>query len=429
MKRLYISILISIIISVFLIKFVLSPAVNRVMSDRMNSSVERYYRDLSKGVYYLLQQDLKNVPQAEWKQHVAKLQVYFGYPISIRDYHDLRFSRVQLNQLLSGNIVIIDNGKMLWQRIGNSNHTLGMGPLAVPRPGILLEIMAWSAMIILMGTVFLIWVFPFWRKLKKVTASAIEFGNGDFGARANISPRSALAPLAGAFNSMAERIQSLIQSHKELTNAVSHELRTPIARIRFGLEMMKLAHDEKGRESYAKGIQRDVDELEELVNELLACARFDRENTELQHEVCNIASWLEELTASFKAPPVKVRHECLLQDRDMKVRFDVRQMGRAVGNLLQNAAKYGNGEVRVTLEREWNCISIHVDDNGPGIPETERIRIFEPFSRLDSSRNRGTGGFGLGLAIVRRVALSHGGTATVSESDLGGSRFTIKWAF
>lgn len=112
---------------------------------------------------------------------------------------------------------------------------------------------------------------------------------------------------------------------------------------------------------------------------------------------------------------------------DVLARFDPRHLGRAVSNLVQNADRYGNGLVQVNLERQGQNLLIHVDDDGPGIPETDRERIFEPFARLDASRNRKSGGHGLGLAIVKRVVGSHKGQITVSSSPLGGSRFTLLW--
>jgi signal transduction histidine kinase len=427
MRRLYISIYIFVIISVLLVKFVLAPVLLNALNESLKSSIEQHNQNLSKGVYYLVQQELLKIPQAEWKGRIEKLQAHFGYPLSLKDYHDIKFSKEQKSRLLAGSIIIIDYGKLFWQRVGSSEYIIGMGPLPDVVPSFPVEIVFWAAVAILSGAVLLIWVFLFWRKLRTVSASAVEFGNGDFGARVNISARSALAPLAGAFNRMADRIQTLIQSHKELTNAVSHELRTPIARIRFGLEMMESTPDERRRETYSEGIHRDVDELDALVSELLIYARFDRETMELQRKEYDIASWLEDLAASFTDLTVKVQYECLLENRAMKVRFDTRQMSRAVGNLLQNAARYGNGKAKLTLEQDEDCILIHVDDNGSGIPVKDRERIFEPFTRLDASRSRESGGFGLGLAIVKRVATCHGGTVTVSDSDLGGSRFSIKW--
>lgn len=133
---------------------------------------------------------------------------------------------------------------------------------------------------------------------------------------------------------------------------------------------------------------------------------------------------LEELAGGISA---HLQHEILLHDTTAKASFEPRYLRRAVGNLVQNASRYGNGLVKVCLEQQGRDYLIHVDDDGPGIPKADRERIFEPFSRLDSSRSRESGGYGLGLAIVKRVVASHRGRVIVSSSPLGGSRFTIRW--
>jgi signal transduction histidine kinase len=427
MKRLFISSFLFISIANLLIIFIVMPAISEMMKVSIRVAIEQNDPNLSRGKYSLLLQELQGIPQAEWKEYIEKLRTHMGHPVFIKEFRYAGFTNNQRSQLLAGNAVVIDYGKSVWQRVGNSSYIVGMGPFPKANPGIRVIMVTWVMMTLIIVTVLLVWVFFFWRKLMTVSATTVNFGNGNFDVRVTISPRSVLAPLAGAFNRMADRIQTLIQSHKELTNAVSHELRTPIARIRFGLEMMRSSPDERARESYTEGIHKDVDELDELVSELLIYAKFDRETMELQCEEYDIASWLEDLVASLTTLPFKVQHVCLLDNKGMKACFDTRHMGRAVGNLLQNAARYGNGKARLTLEQEEDCILIHVDDNGPGIPEADRERIFEPFTRLDASRSRESGGSGLGLGIVKRVAICHGGTVAVSNSELGGSRFSIKW--
>jgi signal transduction histidine kinase len=104
-----------------------------------------------------------------------------------------------------------------------------------------------------------------------------------------------------------------------------------------------------------------------------------------------------------------------------------RYMARAVVNLLRNARAHARSTVTVSLQSEGGRTAIHVDDDGGGIPAGERERVFEPFTRLDDSRDRGSGGFGLGLAIVRQVARWHGGDASITDSPLGGARVSILW--
>lgn len=427
MKRMYFRIFISVIVGVLLIKFTLIPVIDSQTVKSMAPSIEEYNQNLSKGVFYLLQQELQHIPPAGWNDHIEKRQKHFGYPLSIRNYHDINLTEQQNRHLLDGEIVILELGKLFWQRIGDSDFVIGMGPIPEIKPSIPARIIAWLAITALIGTVLLVWVFFLWRRLMKIIATTRDFGNGDFDVRVNISRRSSLAPLASAFNNMADRIQGLIRSHKELTNAVSHELRTPISRIRFGLEMLRTAPDKKGISLYSKGIKKDVDELDELVNELLTYARFDRESMALQTGEHEISAWMEEILTSIEPLPLTIQQANLLDNKRQNAVFDPRQMRRAVINLLQNAARYGNGNARLTLEQEKDNIMIHIDDNGPGILTKDRERIFEPFTRLDASRNKETGGFGLGLAIVKQIAICHGGSATVLDSNMGGSRFSIKW--
>lgn len=425
MKRLFLSSFVVVIVSVLLIKFVLTPAIEFYMQTSMEASIEQYNQDLAKGVYYLIQQELSKTRPSDWQSRIEDLQQHFGYPLTIRDSSQADFNEHQKQQLLNGRIVVLDYGKTFWQRVGNSNQMVGMGPISNVEPTVPMTILVWLSITALIGSVLLVWVFFFWRKLMTVTATTAEFGNGNFDVRVNISPRSALAPLAGAFNSMADRIHGLIHSHKELTNAVSHELRTPISRIRFGLEMMRTSSDKKGREKYAEGIQKDVEELDELVNELLNYASFEREYMEPQKHACEVVPWCRGLAASYNSISETVQFECLVGNKEPKAVFDPRQMSRAVGNLIQNAERYGNGSVKLTLEQTREGILIHIDDNGPGIPIKDRERVFDPFTRLDASRSRESGGFGLGLAIVKRIVESNGATVTISDSKLGGSRFTI----
>jgi two-component system sensor kinase ParS len=108
-------------------------------------------------------------------------------------------------------------------------------------------------------------------------------------------------------------------------------------------------------------------------------------------------------------------------------RFDPLLMARALGNLLQNAARYAHSQVNVIFALENGYFQLIVDDDGPGIPEAERDTIFDAFKRLDSSRDRGSGGYGLGLTIAYRISEWHDGEICVSDSPMGGARFEIRW--
>jgi two-component system sensor histidine kinase RstB len=228
---------------------------------------------------------------------------------------------------------------------------------------------------------------------------------------------------------MAERIQQLIATQKELSSAISHELRTPIARLRFALEMLAETPDPNERERLWRTMEADLDELDGLIDSSLTYARFEREQPDLDLTAVEIAPWLEE---QVEASRVLARKLELQVDNTalpplLRVELDRRSMPYAITNLLRNAIKYARTRIRVSTEVRDGRIQVHVDDDGIGIPADERERVFSAFTRLDRSRDRATGGYGLGLAIARLVLEQHGGNASAAASPLGGARFTLSW--
>jgi two-component system OmpR family sensor kinase len=256
---------------------------------------------------------------------------------------------------------------------------------------------------------------------------ADEFGAGTLSARARMKTSSAAYPLAERINAMAERIQGLLESQKNLLHSVSHELRTPIARLEFALELLadRVGAREHGDPALLKRIaamEGDLAELNALVNELLSMSKLDSAS-EPQRALFEVEPVLRECADGLHPRPATLH--CELGPKLGSVDGDRRLLARAVGNLLRNAQKYAAHTVALSARRAGGLLEIVVDDDGPGIPEDERERIFEPFYRLDRSRDRATGGFGLGLSIARKAVRLHGGTLRVEGSPLGGARFVI----
>ncbi len=195
------------------------------------------------------------------------------------------------------------------------------------------------------------------------------------------------------------------------------------------MEMLQSAPDEKTRARHISGMNGDIDELEGLIAELLTYARFDRATPALTLERQELAAWLNEtvnrawtgerqITLHLHAAPT-ANAPCAY--------FEPKLMARAVGNILQNAQRYAAQRIEVSTDISASTCRIIIDDDGPGIPLVDRARIFDPFTRLDTSRNRDSGGYGLGLAIAQRIATWHGGEIAVEDSPLGGARFVISW--
>jgi two-component system OmpR family sensor kinase len=143
----------------------------------------------------------------------------------------------------------------------------------------------------------------------------------------------------------------------------------------------------------------------------------------LQTEPVDVGELLRAVGAALPPGDARLAIDCALGA--VNIEADPRLLGRALSNLLRNAQKYATGRIAVAAGRIGGQVTIAVEDDGPGIPDEERERIFEPFYRLDRSRDRATGGFGLGLSIVRKAVLLHGGSVHVERSGLGGARFVV----
>jgi len=389
-------------------------------------------RRLSRSTFNLIKMSLQGQPQNSWPTAIADIGKSFGFPVALLNRNQTDLSASQLAMLENGKIIVQtfdDKGaEFIYHRMADSPYIIKLGPFDEPLAISYLETILMLSLATLVALAVLFWVFPLWRDLKRLGVSTSAFGRGDFSIRASLSKHSVLHRLAETFNSMANRIQRLISSHKELTNAVSHELRTPLARLRFGMEMLQSSSDETDRTRYMASMNADIDELDQLVAELLTYARFDRDKPELEFQRQAIEPWLMEIIRQTQTGEDNLSIYFESTGNNPKyARFEPRLMGRAVGNLLQNAKRYARTTVCVTFAQDNENYQIIVDDDGPGIPENEREHIFEAFKRLDPSRDRGTGGYGLGLAIVQRICQWHEGVVRVENSPLKGARFIIQW--
>ncbi len=273
------------------------------------------------------------------------------------------------------------------------------------------------------------WARPIWRDVETLKGATARVGTGDFGVDAQVSRGSLLEPIAAAFNGMAARVQALLQSHRDLEQGVAHELRTPLAQLKFDLELARTTAEAAERDERFDAMARDVVELEDLVSELLVLANL-REAPPYQPRAVPAGELLGEVVRRAQEEMRAAGREVAIEGpRHLPESLvcDSKYLSRALINVLRNAVRYATSRVALTVERAGGRTTINVDDDGPGVPPDARSRLFEPFTRVDTSRDRGNGGVGLGLAIVKSVAEWHGGEARISDSPLGGARVSISW--
>ncbi len=283
------------------------------------------------------------------------------------------------------------------------------------------------AVFVALGFVLAIWLYLLNRKVGALNTAARRLADGDLTARAPTETNQQVGQLNQSFNLMAERIEKLLQSHKQLSNAIAHELRSPIFRLQCQLDMLANSQESTKRDKYIQGIDEDIQELSNLVEELLQHARMENSQYRLQRKEQNLIVWLAELIEHLQMESeliVRFSHS----SAKCRFSFDEGLLQRAIQNLIRNAFVFAKANIEVTLLVDKHYIELYIDDDGPGIPEEERETVFQPFHRLDAARGREVGGYGLGLAIARQAVELHGGKLCVDASPAGGARFVINFS-
>ncbi len=262
------------------------------------------------------------------------------------------------------------------------------------------------------------------RRLESLQHSVEQWGDGNLSARVPVAGNDEVGFLAARFNHAAEQVQALVAardallaSQKSLLANASHELRSPLTRIRRGLELMG-----GGPQTLAKDeIARNIAELDQLIDEILLASRLDAKEADLGTvEAVDLVGLAAEECARGNATLVLES-----ESPTLVVPGVAKLIRRTVRNLLENAHRYADGEVTLTLAQDKGQAVITVCDQGPGVPPDQQQRIFEPFYRLPGASER-DGGVGLGLALVKSIALRHGGSASCRNAEGGGACFEIR---
>jgi two-component system, OmpR family, sensor kinase len=301
------------------------------------------------------------------------------------------------------------------RRVRGPGEALSGRPWWGRGPGGLLWILGIVALAVTVGT------YPIIRRLTQrlddLRLGVERWGEGDLSARIQESGSDELAFLAQRFNHAAERIETLIDSHKSLLANASHELRSPLARIRMGLELM----EPEGSAAFRQEIQKNIAELDQLIDEILLASRLDARESDIGTvEPVDLTGLAAEECARASAELVPSK-----EGEALVVQGVAKLLRRAIRNLLENARRYSSGPVTVELTRDRDQAVVRVRDRGPGVPPAERERIFEPFYRLSGASER-HGGVGLGLALVRSITQRHHGTVQCEEQAGGGACFTLR---
>ena len=252
-------------------------------------------------------------------------------------------------------------------------------------------------------------------RLLKQGAERIRQGDLNYRVKSNLQDE--LGELTESINHMADSLQSMLEAKRQLLMAISHELRTPITKAKLRMEFMPES-DEKDQ------LKEDIDEIDLLISDLLEAERLNNDHSVLVSEPVMLASFVRSITEQFEAYSGELRVNT--PNHDLEFEIDKLRIRLLITNLLNNAIRHGKGNlIKVRVSFSENQGVIEVNDNGEGISEEHISQITEPFYRADSSRQRNTGGFGLGLYLCRLIAQAHGGEMVITSQLEQGTQISI----
>jgi two-component system, OmpR family, sensor kinase len=279
----------------------------------------------------------------------------------------------------------------------------------------------------LIALVLMFWIWPLTRDLRALEKAAAQYGNRNWKFAAPIKPHSQIYPLAQTFRNMAARIDGLIASHQDMSNAVSHEIKTPLSRMQFEIELARNATSVAELRGSLSNIKTDIEAIDGLVKATLGYSILERADLALnlsEHDFTTLIPGIVAAVQSDARDGVSITSS--VQGDATRVICDIHLFESVLRNLLYNAGRYAASRIQVSFAIRAGLNELRVEDDGPGIPPAERSRVFQSFVQLNPAAGRKVG-YGLGLAIVKRAVEWHGGDVSIAESALGGALVRASW--
>jgi two-component system OmpR family sensor kinase len=371
---------------------------------------------------------LQEAPAESWKTRIAGIAARTGLDMELFAAGEIA-GRGTLQRLSRGENAYMRSAagdSWLLKRI-DDDHVLA---LKSPEPTGQRGPLEWGLTIVFYAVIALVlmfWIWPLTRDLRALEKAAGQYGNRNWRFAPAIKPHSQIYPLAETFRKMAARIDGLIASHKDMSNAVSHEIKTPLSRMQFEIELAQQAGSMGDVKASLAHIKTDIDAINGLVKATLGYAILERADLALNLAEHNFTSLIPAIIASVKNDTqLDIAIAVQVQDDAEHVICDVHLFETVLKNLLYNARRYAAGRIKVTFNSRSGLNELLVEDDGPGIPEQERSRVFQSFVQLDPAAGKKVG-YGLGLAIVKRAIEWHGGQVQIADSSLGGALVRASW--
>jgi len=399
---------------------------------QIDDNNEQNYLQLMQGHFNVLDKALVSSDELQWPKIISDASILLGYSIDIAERDDMattsiaNFKSKALPDLRVKILFTSTGERLFYQDISNSSKMLFIGPVTFDDTETeqyrYLPLFFFGSILVVVW----VWMRPMIRDLDILNQTAANLSEDYNASTEDLKTIRTMPQLANVFIKMGYHLKRLINTQKEMSHALSHELRTPLSRIKFALAIAENDMPEEGRKE-VQHIYKDLNEMEEIISTLLDYAQLDNPDKVIQLGSVSANKWFMQQVEKFTAAPQgkTITVECL--SNDLTLTIDSYLMGLAVSNLINNAIRYGNSVVHITLISTNRKVDLSVEDDGIGIPEDHQHNVFKAFFRMDNSRDKKTGGFGLGLSVVKRIVELHHGTVMLSNSELGGAKFTLQW--
>ncbi|WJG09806.1 ATP-binding protein [Aliiglaciecola sp. LCG003] len=426
MKRIYLSVLFTVVGSLILIGWILD-----LIADKSYNAQPLIELELYEKIVRGAASQLASVDEPELSLSVATLADQFALQFRLEPLANLALPQELDKELTQSGKLMLQSNDSSFLFVSIPKHPRYLLRLTVEQLGAErqnLDFMLTLALYVGVGISLALWLVPLTSRLSLLTNTAAKFGEGRLEERISPSKWSYIRDLELNFNRMAAQIETLVADNKLLAESLSHDLRTPVACLRFGIEAALDTNDQSKREQYILRVEDELTRLESMLEAFLSYASMERKAQNLQLEEVEIGQLVRQSVNEIAplALQKSIQLEYDIEFKTKKLKLDGHWVHRAVTNLLSNALSYAEDQILVHCNCTNQQLAIAIHDNGPGVPFDKWDTIFTPFVTVESSRNRQTNSFGLGLAIVSRVMHWHQGHVTITRSNkLGGACFTL----
>lgn len=425
MKKFYIALLSSALLSIIVLGWLIDA-----FSQNTHAPLDEF--SMQSKMIAGFSKQLATLPPTQRSNYVTKLANDFSLPLTYKLNDTLALSPALLMQMQTHGGLILEGEQgfhMLYSNQALSPYHLSMrldnSFEAEQRDDIILTLLFYAGLCVFMGFI----IYPLAKRLSVLNEAAKKFASGDVKTRIKVSHFTYIKDVELTFNRMASQIEKLVAENKLMASSLSHDIRTPIACLRFGLDAAIDSNDMPKVKQYLTRMENDLDHMESMLKSYLAFATLEQNANRLTYSATHMRSYFEDILAQLSPKLDSHKLSVQLNSSNDVIYADLHWLARAVTNLINNACDFALQHIYVSATVNEQHIIITVEDDGPGIAAENFSKVFSPFFRENNHRNRADKSYGLGLAIVEKVADWHHGRVYAGKSkQLGGACFTLKIA-